>query len=155
VSPAAPVELQRAGSDLSPAEGTRAVLDAIAGLSPMPRSEQSFNSTPTSAITRRPDTLPRTVSAPAETASLRCPRCKQGSLIEGQRGWGCDRWREGCRFVIWFETAGRRLTRAQFEALITKGKTRKATFVDGRGHQVEARLVLDPDSANGVQVESA
>jgi DNA topoisomerase-3 len=74
-------------------------------------------------------------------------------LIDGQRGWGCNRWREGCRFVIWFETAGRTLTRAQLEMLVTKGKTRKATFADPRGKPIEARLVLDPASAIGVQVE--
>jgi hypothetical protein len=55
--------------------------------------------------------------------------------------------------VIWFETAGRRLTKTQLSALINKGKTRKARFCDARGNPVDARLVLDPASAIGVQVE--
>jgi DNA topoisomerase-3 len=75
--------------------------------------------------------------------------------MQGQRGWGCTRWREGCRFVIWFETAGRRLTEAQLRTLITTGKTRKASFVDARGAQVEARLVLDPASDRGVRLVRA
>lgn len=73
--------------------------------------------------------------------------------MTGSRGWGCDRWREGCRFVVWFETAGRRLTPAQLRALITQGKTRKATFRDPTGQPIEARLVLDPASATGARVE--
>jgi DNA topoisomerase-3 len=88
-------------------------------------------------------------------AELVCPRCKQGHLISGQRGWGCARWRDGCRFVIWFQTAGRRLTQAQLRALITKGKTRKASFVDERGRSIDARLVLEPNSATGVQLRPA
>lgn len=56
--------------------------------------------------------------------------------------------------MIWFETAGRRLTRAQLQALIVSGKTRKAEFRDPRGKKISARLVLDPNSATGVQLES-
>jgi hypothetical protein len=71
---------------------------------------------------------------------LGCPRCGAGRLITGARGWGCSRWREGCRFVIWFETSGRRLTLAQLRDLVMRGKTRKARFGDQTGS-----LVLDGD----------
>ncbi len=57
--------------------------------------------------------------------------------------------------MIWFETAGRRLTESQLHALITTGKTRKAKFCDARGRPIDARLVLDPDSVIGVHVERA
>jgi len=98
---------------------------------------------------------PRKPRGPAAAPrALACPRCRRGALIDGQRGWGCDRWREGCRFVIWFHTAGRRLTRAQLEALITTGKTRKATFNDANGAPIRARLILDPASATGVQLDA-
>jgi hypothetical protein len=40
--------------------------------------------------------------------------------------------------VIWFETAGKRLTDAQLQDLVTKGKTRKARF-----GEIQGRLVLD------------
>ena len=75
--------------------------------------------------------------------------------MQGQRGWGCTRWREGCRFVIWFQTAGRRLSEAQLRALIITGKTRKSRFVDANGNAVDARLVLDPASSAGVQLHRA
>ena len=57
--------------------------------------------------------------------------------------------------MIWFQTAGRRLTTAQLQALITKGKTRKASFLDASGKPIDARLVLDPSSAAGVAVKPA
>jgi DNA topoisomerase-3 len=75
--------------------------------------------------------------------------------MQGQRGWGCTRWREGCRFVIWFEIAGRRLTEAQLRTLITTGKTRKASFVDAHGRAVDARLVLEPEREPGVRLQGA
>jgi DNA topoisomerase-3 len=80
--------------------------------------------------------------APAAT-SLGCPRCKQGTLVAGNRGWGCTRWREGCAFVIWFEIAGRRITDAELADLVSKGKTRKRKWRSGAGAEIGGRLVLD------------
>ncbi len=82
------------------------------------------------------------------TDALPCPRCKRGALITGGRGWGCSRWTQGCGFVIWFETAGRRLTPTQLRDLVTKGKTRKGEFAGGEG-----RLVLDPGITGGARFE--
>ena len=124
---------------------------------PSPRDRRASPGEPRRDASTSADRRRKPRSQPARRAAsgpLGCPRCKQGTLIDGQRGWGCSRWREGCRFVIWFETAGRRLTRAQLEALIVSGKTRKAQFCDPRGRKISARLVLDPDSATGVQLES-
>jgi DNA topoisomerase-3 len=64
-------------------------------------------------------------------------------------GWGCSRWRDGCRFVVWFETAGRRLTAAQLRDLVTRGKTRRARFRSDRGVELDGRLVLDPTLDGG------
>jgi len=97
----------------------------------------------------------RAKPAAVDVTTLTCPRCKQGKLITGSRGWGCERWRAGCRFVVWFETAGKRLTPPQLHALITAGKTRKATFVDSAGRPLSARLVLDAARDGGVRIERA
>ena len=76
--------------------------------------------------------------------NLACPRCKQGALITGSQGWGCSRWRDGCRFVIWFLAGGKRLTTAQLRDLVTRGQTKKSSFGDRAG-----RLVLDTARDNG------
>jgi len=87
--------------------------------------------------------------AAAAAASLACPRCHAGTLLAGQRGWGCSRWREGCRFVVWYQTAGRRLSAAQLRDLVTRGKTRKARFILDGGAPALGRLVLDPSADAG------
>jgi DNA topoisomerase-3 len=51
-----------------------------------------------------------------------CPRC-EGSIIEGQRGYGCSRWKSGCDFVIWKEHFGVRLGEQELAALLTERKT--------------------------------
>jgi len=84
-------------------------------------------------------------AAEASAPALVCPRCRQAALVTGKRGWGCGRWREGCSFVIWFETAGRRLTDAQLRELVGKGKTRKANWSPSGNpdERLPGRLVLD------------
>ncbi|RHW42282.1 type IA DNA topoisomerase [Neobacillus notoginsengisoli] len=42
------------------------------------------------------------VSRTRKTAEVlgKCPACG-GSIIEGQKGFGCSNWKSGCKFVIW------------------------------------------------------
>ena len=75
--------------------------------------------------------------------ALPCPRCHQGTLMAGKRGWGCSRWRDGCPFVIWFEVAGKRITDAQLRDLIEKGKTRAGKWARPGQAVVAGRLVLN------------
>jgi DNA topoisomerase III len=96
---------------------------------------------PTSKV--GPTAATATPGRTAVTAALTCPRCKQGTLVAGNRGWGCARWREGCSFVIWFEFAGRRITDAELADLVSKGKTRKRKWRSPGGAEVAGRLVLD------------
>jgi DNA topoisomerase-3 len=93
--------------------------------------------------------MPDRMGAPV---ALACPRCAAGTLITGSRGWGCSRWRDGCRFVVWFQFAGRRITAAQLRDLVTRGKTRKARFASEHG-DVDGRLVLDPKAEASVRLE--
>ena len=62
------------------------------------------------------------VESARSTSALTCPKCRQGQIIEGQRGFGCNRYREGCDFVVWKEMAGKKLTEKQIHALIAKAK---------------------------------
>jgi DNA topoisomerase-3 len=52
-----------------------------------------------------------------------CPKCGQGHLIEGRRGFGCDRYREGCDFVIWKAYEEHALSDAEIWDLITRAQT--------------------------------
>ncbi|MFT3697968.1 MAG: DNA topoisomerase [Kofleriaceae bacterium] len=84
-------------------------------------------------------------AAPTATDSLTCPRCRLGTLLTGSRGWGCSRWREDCKFVIWFELDGKKITAAQLHDLVLRGKTRAS-----KGE----RLVLDVNGAQTVRREA-
>lgn len=78
--------------------------------------------------------------------------------MAGKRGWGCARWREGCSFVVWFESAGKRLTEAQLRDLVTKGKTRKGDWTPDGGPPASGRLVLDlaaPKEAGAARFQPA
>jgi DNA topoisomerase-3 len=87
---------------------------------------------------------PARAEAQSAPASLTCPKCDQGCIIEGRRGYGCNRFRDGCEFVVWKEISGKQLTEKQVHALIGKGKTRLIKGFNGRsGKKFDARLRLD------------
>lgn len=75
-----------------------------------PRAKKTSAPKPTAAKPAKPR---KRKSPSIDIRALVCPRCKIGHLMTGQRGWGCERWREGCRFVVWFESDGRRITEQQ------------------------------------------
>lgn len=86
-----------------------------------------------------------------QTIDQSCPRCGLGHIMEGNRGFGCNRFREGCDFVIWKEFSGKKLTLTQIKALLKRGKTSKIKgFKDAQGNSFEGRLFLD--SARNVQL---
>ena len=87
---------------------------------------------------------PTLAEAPSVPASITCSKCGQGEIIEGRRGYGCNRFREGCDLVVWKEISGKQLTEKQIHALIGKGKTRLIKgFNDRSGKKFDARLRLD------------
>jgi len=51
-----------------------------------------------------------------------CPLCAK-DVREFPKGYGCTGWKEGCRFVIWKEIAGKKISPAQAKNLLKKGRT--------------------------------
>ena len=86
----------------------------------------------------------------ASPVGLRCPKCGQGQIIQGHRGFGCNRYREGCDFAVLREVSGKGLTERQIAELIRAGRTRPLKgFRDSSGRPFEARLVLDEGLPGG------
>jgi len=84
--------------------------------------------------------------APADRgpAGLTCPKCGQGRIIQGHRGFGCNRYRDGCDFAVLREVGGKVLTDLQIAGLIRDGRTRLIKgFTDEQGSRFDARLELD------------
>lgn len=84
--------------------------------------------------------------SPVGTPLGPCPRCKTGTVIVGQRDYGCGRWREGCRFVLRRAAPyGRTLSEAQAKGLLDKGRTRPLTLKSG-GSSFKGRFILQGES---------
>lgn len=77
----------------------------------------------------------------------RCPRCREGQIITGRRGWGCSRHAAGCDFVVWFEHQGVPVPPEEADRLFRRKQTRLFTRIDDR----RARLVLDLDAPGNVR----
>ena len=103
----------------------------------------------TESSSNRPNSNgPSASDAPASAAfpELPCPKCGQGQIVEGKKGFGCNRYREGCKFVVWKEVAKKTLTHEQVTMLITKGKTGVIKgFTSRKGSTFETKLKLDDE----------
>jgi len=76
---------------------------------------------------------------------LLCPKCGQGQIIEGRRGYGCNRYREGCDFVVWKRIEDLVLSEPMLRELVSRGETAPIVLpcdAEGGGHRM-VRLKLD------------
>ncbi|MEK3823807.1 DNA topoisomerase 3 [Paenibacillus sp. FSL K6-1558] len=74
-------------------------------------------------------------------ASCPSPGCS-GHIIEGKKGYGCSRFKEGCTFVVWKEYAGKKITSTMLKSLVEKGSTQVLSFKRKDGSTVKARIIL-------------
>jgi DNA topoisomerase-3 len=133
------------GDVVSAIRGGAGVVKTTGAPPPMP-SRNVAAPAPT-ASAPKPKVAKPPKAAPAAPTTLGCPRCKQGQLVAGNRGWGCSRWREGCTFVIWFQIGGQRISDAELETLISNGKTRRRKWRAPDGAEIAGRLVLDLEAS--------
>jgi DNA topoisomerase-3 len=91
-----------------------------------------------------PSATQAAISPATEPEALPCPKCGQGLVIEGKKGYGCNRYREGCDFVVWKEIAHKTLSDRQRTTLIRTGRTGVIKGFQSRsGRRFAARLKLD------------
>ncbi|MCA9619341.1 MAG: DNA topoisomerase 3, partial [Myxococcales bacterium] len=95
---------------------------------------------------------PKAAPRPTDDAlpTLPCPACGKLGMVAGRRAWGCAHWREGCRFTVPYVIDEKKITPTELRDLLTKGKTRKATFSSGKGRlqlvELRPTVVLEPSS---------
>jgi len=76
-----------------------------------------------------------------------CPKCG-GDVIEGEKGFGCASWREGCRFVLWKDSiCGKVLSANQIKSLLKKGKTPLIKGFKSKSGKSFAAYLIWEDSA--------
>ncbi|MDT3417152.1 DNA topoisomerase-3 [Brevibacillus aydinogluensis] len=83
---------------------------------------------------------------PADTKKTlgKCPICQE-KVVETPKAYACSKQKEGCKFVVWKEISGRKITEKVITDLLEKGKTAYLTFISKKGENFEARLVLQQD----------
>ena len=85
-----------------------------------------------------------------------CPACGKGGIIEGQRGFGCNRFKEGCHYVVWKEMYGKKLSESAIKSLIAGKQTRVMSgFKLSDGTVVSGRLKMKDDKSGIELVWSA
>ncbi|MGE3881302.1 MAG: DNA topoisomerase 3 [Planctomycetota bacterium] len=121
---------------------------------PSRAAQDASRKAPSPARSSSPRTSPPAKPSPTKRerrveadALPNCPRCRR-PLLEGERGYGCSAWREGCRFVVWKTIAGKSITRDLLATLIAKGVTRAAGGFRGEnGEALRGRLRLAENGA--------
>jgi len=68
---------------------------------------------------------------PLDTGSFgQCPRCA-APITEGQRGYGCSRWRAGCAYVLWKDFEGVPITGGMARELFQRRLIGEPVQLDG------------------------
>ncbi len=80
-----------------------------------------------------------------ESANNKCPKCKEGTLINGKNAYGCTKWKDGCNFILPYEFMGKKLSEHQVKRLLTKGSTTSLKGFKENGKKLEGLLRFNTD----------
>lgn len=83
----------------------------------------------------------------------KCPVCGN-SIIEGEKGFGCTNWKNGCKFTIWkndkfIEALGKKVTKEMVELLLKNGKVGFRNLKSKKGTFFSAYLRYEKDEKTG------
>lgn len=84
---------------------------------------------------------PLTTKPQVETLG-KCPSCG-GNIIETKKSFGCDRWKQGCKYVIWkndkfFASMKKKPTKTLVKNLLKKDRVKVKGFVGKSGQKFDA-----------------
>ncbi|ADK15356.1 DNA topoisomerase 3 [Clostridium ljungdahlii DSM 13528] len=76
----------------------------------------------------------------------KCPVCHEGEVVENKSGYGCNRWKEGCKFFVGNKIAGKEILKTHVKKLIKDSKTNVIKGFKGKsGKKFNASLVIDKE----------
>ena len=83
----------------------------------------------------------------------KCPVCGN-SIIEGEKGFGCTNWKNGCKFTIWkndkfIEAMGKKVTKEMVALLLKNGKVGFRNLKSKKGTFFSAYLRYEKDEKTG------
>ncbi|TYR78096.1 type IA DNA topoisomerase [Priestia megaterium] len=82
----------------------------------------------------------------------KCPVCDH-AVIEGQKGFGCSNWKNGCKFVIWkndkfLATMKKKPTKTMVKALLKNGIAPVKGLTSKKGNKFDANLRYEKNADN-------
>ncbi|MDU4883329.1 type IA DNA topoisomerase [uncultured Clostridium sp.] len=83
----------------------------------------------------------------------KCPVCGN-AIIEGEKGFGCTNWKNGCKYTIWkndkfIEAMGKKVTREMVALLLKNGKVGFRNLKSKKGTFFSAYLRYEKDEKTG------
>lgn len=80
-----------------------------------------------------------------------CPLCGK-EIFENQKSFSCLGYKDGCKFTIWKNIAGKTINKAVAKELLTKGESKKIdSFKSKAGKKFSAKLVIKEDGTIGFE----
>ncbi|PEA52930.1 DNA topoisomerase III [Bacillus pseudomycoides] len=82
----------------------------------------------------------------------KCPVCS-GAIVEGQKGFGCSDWKNGCKFVIWkndkfLATMKKKPTKTMVKKLLKDGEAVVKGLTSKKGNKFDAILRYEKNPEN-------
>lgn len=94
------------------------------------------------------------VEAPEGVEVLgKCPNCGN-PIIEGERGFGCVNWKNGCKYTIWkndkyIASFGKQVTPQMVKLLLANGKVGFRNLKSKKGNTFAAYFIYEKDEEKG------
>lgn len=94
------------------------------------------------------------VALPEGAESIgKCPVCGN-DIIEGEKGFGCTNWKNGCKYTIWkndkfIESMGKKVTKEMVELLLKNGKVGFRNLKSKKGTLFSAYLRYEKNEETG------
>ncbi|HEY8400882.1 MAG TPA: DNA topoisomerase 3 [Cytophagaceae bacterium] len=75
--------------------------------------------------------------------TLKCPKCKQGEILQGKTAYGCSQWKAGCQFRLPISYLGKELSQTHLKALLAGKETSTIKGFLFNGNKVDGKLKLN------------
>lgn len=113
-----------------------------------------FTTDAVKTIKSEKDIIINEVSSEKKTIEVlgKCPLCGHG-IIEGQKGFGCSNWKNGCKFVIWkndkyLASMKKKPTKTMVKSLLKNGVVLVKGLTSKKGNKFDANLRYEKNLDN-------